>query len=300
MAKIALLFLMIVSALYGNSQSRKEKEKMIDDLFYDAEKHIDDSSLNEAIATYKQITKIAKKKSSDYARAVYNTGYTYYLQHNDSAAEQVFLQILGSNFNEMDEGGKGSGLMQDPYALYKHNACQQLAEIEFSRNNYAKALQYIKTFHRVYPYRHFCGNELTASRIYTAEMYSRAYEGMKDTTSAINVLLPEAFETGLAPNASLVNRVVGLLKAKYEKQFLVAQLNTAIDKLEEKTVKGKRDSYETYLLNFMEVSIPVWGDMMWGDEYQNKPELEKRKIFVKNSLLYKMINDQPVPLNAFR
>jgi tetratricopeptide (TPR) repeat protein len=299
MAKSVLLILMLASVLYGNSQTKKEKEKVIDDLFYDAEKHVDDSAFAEAVTTYKQIAKLARKKSSDYARAVYNVGYTYYLQRNDSAAEQVFLQILGSDFNEMDRGGKGSGIMQDPYALYKHNACEQLAEIEFNRNNYAKALQYIKTFHLVYPYRHFCGNELAAYHIYTAEMYGRAYAGMKDTASAIKVLLPEVLGTGLAPNVSLVNRAVGLLKAKYEKQYLIDKLNTAIDSLGVKTVKVKRDSYEEYQLNFMGVSIIVWGDMMSGDEYKDKSELEKRKLFVKNSFFYKLINDQPLPMNVY-
>ncbi len=189
MAKFIFLLLLIAGMLNGNCQSKKEKEQKINDLFYNAEKHMDDSALDKAITTYKEIIQITKRRSVNYSKAVFNLGYIYYLQGNDSAAEKVFYQILGRGFNEMDKGGRGSGIMQEPYALYKHNACEVLAEIEFKRNNHAKALEYIYTFDRVYPYRHFCGNELASNRIYTAEMYSRAYAGQKDTISAIQSII---------------------------------------------------------------------------------------------------------------
>lgn len=282
--------LMVSSVLPANSQ--RKKEKAIKDLFYKAEQEVNTRAWEDAISSYKEITQTAKKKSDAYARAVYNIGYIYYLKDNDTAAERVFLQILGSNVNEMAPGGRGQGIMREPYALYKHDACELLAQIEFKRNNYEKALQYIKTFHRVYPYRHFCGNELMASQIYTAEMYAKAYIGMKDTTRAIRALLPETMETGLAPNTELVTTVTGLLKAKYDKQFLVSALNASIDKLEVKQIRYKRSSYETYQIIFLDVPIPVTDYMIDGDEYKDKSEVDKRKLFVRKSNFYKLVTGE--------
>lgn len=293
MVRFLLLMLVISSVLPANSQSKRKQA--IKDLFNKAEQEVNTRAWEEAISSYKEITHTAKKRSDAYARAVYNIGYIYYLQENDSASEKVLLQILGSNFNEMAPGGRGEGIMREPYVLYKHDACELLAQIEFRRNNYEKALQYIESFHMVYPYHHFCGNELMASQIYTAEMYGKAYIGMKDTIKAIRALLPETMETGLAPNNELVTTVTGLLKAKYDRPYLVSQLNTAIDKLEAKQMRYKRSIYETYQIIFLNVSIPVPGDMMYGDEYQGKSEIEKRKLYVRKSNFYKLITEQIKP-----
>lgn len=221
----------------------------------------------------------SQSKREKAIRDLYKKGYTYYQQNNDSSAEQIFLQILGSK-------------VKKPYTQYKHIASKLLADIAFRRNDYAQALHYIKTSDKVYPYRHFCGNEMTASHIHLAEMYGKAYVGLKDTTSAIKVLLPEVIETGLASNTNLVTTAVSLLKAKYDKQYLVAQLNSAIDKLEVIQITSQKISYETYSFFFIDVSIPVPDYMMYSEEYKEKSEIEKRKLFLRQSNFYKLVNDK--------
>lgn len=136
-----------------------------------------------------------------------------------------------------------------------------------------RALHYIKTSDKAYPYRHL------------------AYVGLKDTTSAIKILLPEVLETGLASNTNLVTTAVSLLKAKYDKQYLATQLNAAIDKLEAIQIISEKFSYESYSIFFMDVFIPVPDYMMYSKEYKDKSEIEKRKLFLRQSNFYKLVTD---------
>ncbi len=48
----------------------------------------------------------------------------------------------------------------------------------------------------------------------------------------------------------------------------------------------------------MDVLIPVWADMMNGDEYKDKTEVERRKLFVRQSRFYKLITGQIKPEEA--
>lgn len=290
MAKFIVLVLVAFNTVLAFGQKRAHSS--VQGLFDNAEQQIDDSLYDDAIASYKKITQRTAENSTPWCKAFYNMGYTYFLKHDDSAAREILTQIVDGDFDDMDRGGRGSGLMQEPYALYKHNACELLAEIAFRKKNFSEALEYIQLFDTKYPYQHFCGNEMEAAEIYTAEMYSRAYLGLQDTTKAIRVLLPYIFDNGLAPNTSLVNDAIKLLQARYEKNYLSAQLNNAIDGLTAKTIKEKKYQYEKYQIVFLDVTIDV-PDMTLRlklpKESLNSPEVEKRKLSAKASDFYARI-----------
>lgn len=70
MVRLLLVMLMISIVLPANSQRKKEKEKAIEHLFSKAEQGINSKAWEEAISSYKEITKTVKKTSDAYARAV--------------------------------------------------------------------------------------------------------------------------------------------------------------------------------------------------------------------------------------
>ncbi len=287
------LFHFLLWMLPGISFCQKEHPPATDKLFDKAHQQIDDSMYSDAIDTYRQIMKISRPNTTPFGKACYNTGYVYELLNNYTGAKQIFGQILKANYNEMDRGGKGSGLMGEPYALYKHNACVELAEMSLREKDYKLALGYIRQFDEKYPYRHFCGNEIAGNKIYTAGMYARAFIGLGDTAEAIKRLLPHIFYNGLASNDEIVDQTVLLLLKKYDREFLLAELNKAIENMTLKqSVQGKY-KYDYYSIVFLGVNVesPYISFTDLNSETLKADELTQRKIVAKQSAFYKKISE---------
>jgi hypothetical protein len=290
MRKIIWLVCLISLVLAAEGQSQSEKK--IGKLFMKAQQQIEDSLCAEAIETYKQILKMTTDQSTAFSKATYNTGYTYMLLKNDDAAKEIFLDILNGDFNEMDKGGRGFGIMAEPYALYKHNSCENLASIEMRNGDYQAALTYIEMFDKEYPYRHFCGNEMAAFENYKAVMYAKAWCGLKDTLKAIHYLLPYVFYNGLASNRQVVDNIVQLLTAKYSKAFLASELKKAIENLSSKVIHEGNYRHTVYTIAFLGTGIEVpyeYFEPKDTREYAGKTELEKRKLSVVDSDFYQRL-----------
>jgi hypothetical protein len=296
MLKRFFLPTLLFSCLLGSGQSKTDKAIQL--LFDKGQKQVDDSLFSEAIATFKKITEVAKVNSTPYCKATFNIGYLYMMQGDDPAADRVFTQIVASeHFHDRDKGGRGSGIMQEPYALYKHDACECLAQISLRQSHFSNALKYIQLSEKKYPYQHFCGNEMAASRIYTAEMYAKAYCGLHDTAAALRVLLPYVFDNGLASNELILNDVVKLLRVKYEKEELAARLDKAIDSVRSRLVKQEKYEYTNYEIVFLDVPITVpeyfFNSQKLPGNFSGLPELEKRKVIARKSEFYERVAGVP-------
>jgi tetratricopeptide (TPR) repeat protein len=202
--------------------AQEEKEPTPEQaLFAVGFEYYEDEDLDSSLFVFRQFKNLYPS-SSLIPRTEYNIGVILEEQGNLTEAKKVFKRILKSNYNEFDPGG--GGLMGSQYALYKHNSCEHLSDIYLEEKNYEEAEKYIRLFDKKYPYRHFCGNELSAYEIFKARYYAKVYDGKGLTEKAIRKLLPFTFYNGLASNETLIGELTALI----EKMYTTKQINQAM------------------------------------------------------------------------
>lgn len=203
--------------------------------------------------------------------------------------------ILRSKADDSEKGGVGSGLMGEPYALYKNRACKSLASIYIKQKDYKKALKYIKLTKK-YPYQHFCGNEYAADDIYISNLYTICYAELNDIKTALKYALPHLFYNGLASNDSILKTIIETLKKNYSKEELLKELNNSLASIKIKSRKGNEYGYLLFL--GVEVEIPDglhYFDNTNGqldeDKLSKLSDLEKYKFYYKASSFYNQITN---------
>ena len=167
-------------------------------------------------------------------RAHFNVAYLYHELHYNAKAAAVFKEILNEGYNENDENS-----LMEPYTLYKHNSCRQLAEIYLEEKDFTQAEIYLEMFDKEYPYQHFCGNEWAAYDLYKATMYAQLYEGKGQYERAVRNLVPHIFDNGLASNANLLQELVQILRAHYTTTEIRAELQRSLATLSMHAKKGE-------------------------------------------------------------
>jgi tetratricopeptide (TPR) repeat protein len=195
-------------------------------------------------------------------------------------AIQSYQNILNSNYNELDEAG---GLMEQ-YTLYKHQSASRLAELFLQQKDYQEAIYYTQLADKKYPYQHFCGNELTASEIYIAYSYARAYQGLNKLDRAIKYLIPHTFYTGLAENDHINELLIKLLFLRYSTQEIENLIAEAKESLTIKNGRanikflGKKITYgeEALFYNLNDVN-PAFFDR--SEEELLQAVLDKHPVF---------------------
>lgn len=265
--KHELLLLVAISTIWL-SCSRKGYEE-----FNAAESLYEKSLYQESIAKYDEVRKKYKNRRPLVAKSTYNIGQIHFENENYEQAKKEFYNLLLSTNSELDRGGVGSGIMQDPYALYKHNACKNLAEIYLQEENYEEALKYTQLFDLKYPYQHFCGNELMYNEIFTAHTYARCYEGLEMEDEAIKVLIPYLFPTGLASNNELSKMAERLLKQNYTKNELEQELSIMHKGLRSVNMDRGKNQYVAYVTTFLDVEVllpDVWSLSLIMNEEENE------------------------------
>lgn len=183
-------------------------------------------------------------------RALNNKAYILLNMDEVDEAEEIFLLILDSKLNDAEKGGVGTGIMAEPYANYKNRAAKTLARLSIEKKDYKSALEYLNLTHK-YVYRHFCGNEYAADKIYVAELYAQCYIGLKDFEKATEVLLPELMNNALTDNTDLVNLAYQVLMETYSREELSTKYEEAFRHYEVETVKTKKYEYQTYHIVFL-------------------------------------------------
>lgn len=202
---------LLIAIICLQSMAQKTEEQWFEEL-------TDLSYEGDALTAYIGFGQFVEKypQSSLVPRAVLNQGFLLRALGRDREAKAVFESVLQSSYNEYEPFG---GIMEQ-YALYKNRSAKQLAEIALLEKEYDAVQKYINLFHREYPYKHFCGNELSADEIYTDVMYAKMHHGKGETKKAIQKLLPHMFYNGLAGNTEVITLLGEYLPLAFSKDQL--------------------------------------------------------------------------------
>jgi tetratricopeptide (TPR) repeat protein len=241
MQKSLLLLLLAAGFLHLELFAQKTVK-----MFNKAVAFVENKEYDSALVLFKKIYKKRAGSESITAKAHYNTGYVNLLKKDTPEVKKIFTEIMEEEYDEMDAGGSGSGIMAEPYALYKNNSSCILAGIYLAEKKYDSALYYTQLADKVYPYRHFCGNEYATNAIYMAVLYAKCYSGLGQTEKAINILFAFCIETGLANNSQLVQLLGDLLKTKYTQEIINKEVAAAIQQVHETSVTVNRTRYTVY------------------------------------------------------
>jgi tetratricopeptide (TPR) repeat protein len=195
-------------------------------------------------------------------RAHFNLAICYRELQDTVNAKRTFLEIVDEDYNEHDAND-----IMEPYALYKHHACRNLASIALAEKNYEEAEKYIHFFDKRYPYQHFCGNEWAAYHIFKDVMLAQVYEGQHKPAEAVKALAPHLFYNGLAGNGYALELLSGILERNFTGSEVKAMFQDAYNSLSIKKVK--RD--EVAELAFYGVTITL--DEYFLDERKKNEDL---------------------------
>lgn len=207
-------------------------------------------------------------------RAHFNLGLIQFQRQHWAEATVAFKEILEAGYNELDANN-----LMEPNTLYKHHSACLLAEISLQQKDYKAAEEYIHLFENVYPYQHFCGNELTAYAIYLATMKARLYEGQQKIEKAVRTLVPFVFDNALASNTELLDLLINILYRHYSADEIKHELNQALATITLK--KGKRAG-ATMLLYGEKVDI----DSYYFDEDDQPRDRAYYQTLAKETLLF--------------
>lgn len=213
-------------------------------------------------------------KSHFKGSAHFNIGYLQYQRQHYDAAAFAFRQILEEDYNEQDANN-----IMEPYMLYKHQSCRMLAEISLQKKEFREAEEYIRLFEKVYPYQHFCGNELSAYAIYLATMKARVYEGQGKISKAIQTLVPYTFSDQLASNDHLLELLINILFRNYDHENIKLELTQALASI---TVE-KKTHQATITLFGKQVSMR---EFYFEDEAKDTDVLHFQQM-AKENMLFK-------------
>ena len=262
---ILLTFVFSLSAqdkMVSDDQTRFEE---ILELYYDEEYNLALDAFNEFLNEYPNSPLIP--------RAKYNVGYINLELNNHENAITIFEEILNGDFNEYEEYG---GFMEE-YTLYKHRSAKNIATIYLEKKEYKKAIKYIRQFDKKYKYKHFCGNELSANRIFTSYSYARYYFGVGNYEKALKLLTPHLFYNGLADSDYLIPLIDKILNQMYSSEEITQLLKESKSSLK-MSKKGHafihifNSKIEVFDYELFRISNP---DMMANLDLQGEEKFKK-------------------------
>lgn len=253
----------------------------------DLTKEIREDILNKVIDGYEELIK-EFPKSKFIFRALNNKGHAEFQLNDTDKAKETFLKVLNSGANDNEKGGAGSGIMAEPYAMYKNTACKILAEIEMKNKNYREAISYLDLTKK-FPYSHFCGNAYAAEEIYMATMYSECYLGLNEYEKAYDILLPNIIENGLARNDHLVKTAFDAFLKNHTKEELKVQFENAFQNIITERETRNKEEYNNYYIRFLNRKILLNSWDFYGG-FASKEEIEKAaKKILTESGFYKLL-----------
>jgi hypothetical protein len=263
-----LLQCLIVTISYGQNDEKTEGQILFDDIleFYYGKDY--DSAL---LLSHDFL--VSQQNSDLLPRVKYNMGYMYLEIGDEVNSIMIFEEILNSKFNDEEDFG---GLMEQ-YALYKHRSAKNLAEIYLNRKDYANAIKYIRLFDKKYKYKHFCGNELSANKIFTSYSYARYFNGVGENEKALKVLIPHLFYNGLANNDYLVELLEQVLEESYSKEELTHQIEASKQSL---MIDRKGRAF----IDFCGYRIRVYAESLFSlgnPDFEKNLDLSQTQLFNK-------------------
>lgn len=240
-AKLLLLLLLISVSAFG--------QKMPSDYFQEANDYFEEGQLDKALAGYLYIVE-KHPRNELYPRALYNAGDICLLQKKYKKAIEMFTMILNGDQDEREPSG--GDIMASPYANYCHWAARQISNCYYELRRYDSALCYWALADTAYPFLSGCGNAYAENDINTALRYADIYQKLGQPDKAIEKLLPQVFNTGLADNSKILTELKKLLAGKRK---LPEKLDQAIDNVYLKTFTSNYGDYERYCIQWLGVEI---------------------------------------------
>jgi tetratricopeptide (TPR) repeat protein len=191
---ITILFLAVSS----------QGQKTADDLFQEAISNYENEEYYKAATTFKEIFE-NYKKFEYYEQCFYNTAYSYQQADSLDLAIIWYENIRKSNLKD-DERVGGRGIFE-PYANYKHHSTFNIANIEYNKKNYGKALDYYRQSLNNYPYYNESGTDLRITKNRLIIYITDCLEKLDRYEEALTTIIPEALDSkGSSNYLSVVNR----------------------------------------------------------------------------------------------
>jgi len=269
--KTKLIFLMLSFSVVAFGQ------KMPSDYFQEATRYFNDGDMDKALECYLYIVE-NHPRNELYPRALHNVGYVYFLERKYQESVDAYTKLLNGGHNELEP--LGGGIMADPYTNFRHRAATQISDCYYELGQYDSALHYLALSDTVYKYISTCGNAYAEYYIQTALRYADIYQKLGQPDKAIEKLLPQVFDSGLANNSQIISELEKLLKGKPK---LLKKLDKAIDGVYLKTFTSDYGDYDRYCIQWLGVEI-VYPYKPWEDDTK---ESVKKKM--RESEFYQMI-----------
>lgn len=226
---LLLIFSLLALAAFGQERA--------DSLFSKGGELYEQNDFVRAINCFKEIT-LNHKSFKYHDQSVYNLAYTY--DRIDSTEQAIFWyeKIRASNVKDNEKVG-GRGIFE-PYANNKHYSTFNIANIEYKKGNYEKALDYYRQCLTKYPYYNESGTDYRINEnrliVYSVDCLVE----LKQFDEALTTVVPQALDSyGSSNYKTVVKCALTLIESKYEKKEIAAELEDAF-----KTMKQKKYQFE--------------------------------------------------------
>lgn len=196
-----------------------------DSLFAKGGQLYEEKDIVGAIKCYKEVEE-KYKNFKYYNQCVYNLAYSY---DNADSIEQALIwyeKIRASNVKDNDRiGGRG---IFEPYSNYKHYATFNIANIEYNRDNFEKALNYYQECLTKFPYYNESGTDIRITKNRLKIYIMDCYVKLKKFEDALLTIVPEALDSYESSNYnSVVKSALTLIQNNFSKKEIAAELENA-------------------------------------------------------------------------
>lgn len=267
-------------------------QKMPSDYFEEANQYYDAGQIGKALKGYQYFVKHFPKDKS-YPRALYNVAECQFQILKYGPCVKTCLKLMAVEADEQEP--LGGGIMDDPYANYRHRAADMISECYRLQEQWDSALHYLALADTVYPLIHFCGNAYAQQNVMYALRYAQIYEGLGQPDKGIEKLLQTVFLDYLANNRDVLEELQRRLSGR---EGLLEELDAALDAMYEKSFeyvdsKGETQTYTRYYISFLnvEIEVPEYYISRGFISKSHEPDVVKEDDIsnIKQTSFYKMI-----------
>lgn len=191
-----------------------------------------------AIKCFKEVA-LNYKTFKYHDQSVYNLAYTYN-GVADSLDQAVFWYEKVRSSKVKDDKRVGGRGVFEPYSNYKHYSTFNIANIEYNRGNFEKALDYYRQCLTKYPYYNESGTDLRMNKNRITIFIVDCLKGLKKYDEALASIIPEALDSyGSSNYNSVVKSAMTLIEKNFDKKQIATELEAAF-----KTIKQKKNKYQ--------------------------------------------------------
>jgi tetratricopeptide (TPR) repeat protein len=226
--------LILVLCIFGQTTFGQGKA---DSLFSRGGKLYEQKDFLGAINCFKEVA-LNFKSFKYHNQCVYNLAYTY--DNIDSTEQAIywFEKIRASDVKDNERVG-GRGIFE-PYSNYKHYSTFHIANIEYNKGNYEKALDYYRQCFTKYPYYNESGTDIRINKNNVTIYIVDCLLGLKLYDEALTTIVPLVLESYRSNNhKSVTKKALTLIETNYDKKKIADELEVAF-----KTMKQKQNNYQ--------------------------------------------------------